>query len=233
MRSRILESIVLALAILGLGAFVYFAMIHVKDRDRVVFVRGLAEQEVAADYVIWPIVFKEMANDLAELSNSVKAKSDLVEKFLLENGVKKENISYSSPDIVDADGELYDNHKRPFRYSATVVMTVASENVEAIRGIMAKQNELLKNGIAFTDNDYRYRKVYSFNGLNKIKPAMIEEATQNARAAAEKFAKDSQSKLGKIKTASQGQFTIDDRDENTPHIKKVRVVTNLQYFLED
>ena len=155
------------------------------------------------------------------------------EKFLLENGIQKENITYSTPAIVDADGELYSGGKHAYRYVATVVATVATNNVELVRKAMEKQGELLKHGIAFSGGDYQYRTVYSFNGLNEIKPAMIDEATKNARSAAEKFAKDSDSKLGKIKTATQGVFSIENRDENTPHIKKVRVVTNVQYFLED
>ena len=231
--SRIKEAIVLAVAILGLGAFLYCAMVHVKDRDRVVVVRGLAEREVLADFVIWPIVFKETGNDLSELYATVQTKSQALEKFLLENGVKKEEISYSTPDIVDTEGELYAERKHSFRYAATVVVTVASNHVALVRDVMAKQAELLKQGLAFTDNDYRYRKVFSFNALNEIKPAMIEEATRNARTAAQKFASDSESKLGKIKTATQGQFAIEDRDENTPYIKKVRVVSSVQYFLED
>ena len=116
---------------------------------------------------------------------------------------------------------------------ATAVATVATNDVALVRKVMEKQGELLKNGIAFSGSDYQYRTIYSFNGLNEIKPTMIDEATRNARAAAEKFAKDSDSKLGKIKTATQGVFSIEDRDENTPYIKKVRVVTNVQYFLED
>lgn len=233
MQSRVKESVILALGILGLGMFFFLAQAHVKDRDRVVQVRGLAEREVPADYVIWPIVYKELGNDLSALYETVQAKSAVLEKFLLDNGIKKEEISYSPPDILDTDGEIYDNRKHPARYSATVVTTVASANVPLVREIMAKQNELLKQGLAFTDNDYRYHKVYSFNALNNVKPAMIEEATQNAHAAAEKFAKDSHSRLGKIKTATQGMFSIADRDENTPFIKKIRVVTNVQYFIED
>jgi len=233
MQSRVKETIILAVAILCLGAFFYRAQIDVKDRDRVVFVRGLAEREVSADFVIWPIVYKEVGNDLAELSATLQSKSQILEKFLLENGVKKENITYSTPAIVDADGELYSGGKHAYRYVATVVATVATNNVELVRKAMEKQGELLKHGIAFSGSDYQYRTVYSFNGLNEIKPAMIDEATKNARSAAEKFAKDSDSKLGKIKTATQGVFSIENRDENTPHIKKVRVVTNVQYFLED
>ena len=233
MQSRVKEAIILAVAVLCLGAFFYRAQIDVKDRDRVVFVRGLAEREVSADFVIWPIVYKEVGNDLAELSATLQSKSQILEKFLLENGVKKEDITYSTPAIVDADGELYSGGKHTYRYVATVVATVATNNVELVRKVMEKQGELLKHGIAFSGSDYQYRTVYSFNGLNEIKPAMIDEATKNARNAAEKFAKDSDSKLGKIKTATQGVFSIEDRDENTPYIKKVRVVTNVQYFLED
>lgn len=233
MQSRVKEAIILAVAILCLGVFFYRAQIDVKDRDRVVFVRGLAEREVSADFVIWPIVYKEVGNDLAELSATLQSKSQILEKFLLENGVKKEDITYSTPAIVDADGELYSGGKHAYRYVATVVATVATNDVALVRKVMEKQSELLKHGIAFSGSDYQYRTVYSFNGLNEIKPAMIDEATRNARTAAEKFAKDSDSKLGKIKTATQGVFSIENRDENTPHIKKVRVVTNVQYFLED
>ena len=192
--SRIKEAFILGVAVLGLGAFLYCAMMHTKDRDRVVSVKGLSEREVKADYVIWPIVFKEVGNDLVA---------------------------------------LYESVQRSQRYVATVVMTVASKDVEKLREIMGKQGELLKQGIAFSEGDYRYRKIYTFNGLNDIKPEMIDEANKNARAAAQKFAADSESKLGKIKTATQGQFSIEDRDENTPFIKKVRVVTSVQYFLED
>ena len=231
--SRIKETVVLALAIIGLGAFLYSAIVGVKDRDRVINVRGLAEREVKADFVIWPIVYKEVGNDLSAIHDAVQTKNAALEKFLRENGVEESEITRSAPDIVDAQGELYSNEKRPYRYVATVVVTVASSNVERVRGIMEKQGDLLKQGVAFYGDDFRYRKVYSFNGLNEIKPQMIEEANRNASMAAQKFASDSESKLGKIKTATQGQFSIEDRDENTPHIKKVRVVTSVQYFLED
>ena len=231
--SRLKEAIVLAIAILGLGAFLYCAMMHTKDRERVVSVKGLSEREVKADFVIWPIVYKEVGNDLSAIYDAVQAKNATLAKFLQGNGIEKSEISWSSPEIEDVQGERYGDNRRPFRYIATVVTTVASKNVDRVREIMGKQGDLLKQGIAFSCDDYRYRKIYSFNALNEIKPAMIDEANKNARAAGEKFAADSDSKLGKIKTASQGQFSISDRDENTPYIKNVRVVTSVQYFLED
>lgn len=233
MRSRVIESLILALAILGLGYFFYLTLTNVKDRDRIVFVRGLAEQEVVSDYVIWPIAFKEVGDDLSSLYASTQGKMKRLQNYLERNGVPKEEISLNVPDIVDMESEYYGNTKRNFRYTSTGVVTVASTNVNLIRSLISKQGDLFEQGIIVSSNDYSYRTQYIFTGLNKIKPSMIEEATKNAREVAEKFAKDSRSNLGKIKTATQGQFSIDDRDENTPHIKKVRVVTNVQFFLQD
>ncbi len=93
--------------------------------------------------------------------------------------------------------------------------------------------ELGKSGIVLSGDDYQSRTQYLFTGLNDLKPKMIEEATRNAREVAQKFAADSDSRLGKIRTAYQGQFSIQDRDGNTPHIKKVRVVSTIEYYLAD
>ena len=85
----------------------------------------------------------------------------------------------------------------------------------------------------YRTGNYHSQTEYIFTRLNEVKPEMIEEATRKAREVAEKFASDSQSKLGKIKNASQGQFSIYARDKNNPHIKKVRVVSTVQYYLSD
>ncbi|HAY24447.1 MAG TPA: hypothetical protein DCX63_05185, partial [Bacteroides sp.] len=129
--------------------------------------------------------------------------------------------------------ERYNNNSVPFRYNVTSVITVTSTKVDLVRKMISEQSELLKQGIAITGGDYRYNVQYDYTGLNDIKPQMIEEATKNARAAAVKFAKDSDSELGKIKRAYQGQFSIEDRDANTPYIKRIRVVTTIDYSLED
>lgn len=98
---------------------------------------------------------------------------------------------------------------------------------------MSRLSELGKEGIVFTGGNYGSQPEYLFTRLNDVKPEMIEEATRKAREVAEKFATDSESKLGKIKRASQGQFSISTRDRNNPHIKKVRVVSTVEYYLSD
>ena len=114
----------------------------------------------------------------------------------------------------------------------TSVVTVCTDKVDEIIRLQSEQGALLQQGIA-TTSGWEYPTVYTFTKLNDIKPSMIETATKNARETAEKFAADSDSRLGKIKRATQGQFSITDRDSNTPYMKNVRVVTSVDYYLKD
>ena len=135
--------------------------------------------------------------------------------------------------MTDYRTNRYNNDPIPYNYSVSSVVTVSSTQVDKVRQLINRQGELLSKGIAVVSNDYSNQISYEYTGLNEIKPEMIAEATENAREAAKKFADDSDSKIGKIKSARQGQFTIEDRDSYTPYIKEVRVVTSLTYFLED
>ena len=129
--------------------------------------------------------------------------------------------------------ERYSNDDVRVRYKVTNVVVVTSNKVDLVRDLIKKQTELLRQGIAVVAGDYNYRTTYEYTDLNSIKPEMIAEATAKAREAAEKFAADSHSSLGKIQSASQGQFSISDRDQYTPQIKTVRVVTYINYQLEN
>ena len=179
-----------------------------------------------------PLVYKDIGNDPALLYANMEKKNAAVVSFLENNGIEKEEISIAPPEVIDMQAERYVDRNVAYRYNATSVITVTSKNVDRVRKLMSGQAELLKQGIAITGGDYKYNVSYEFTGLNEVKPRMIEEATKNARAAAEKFAKDSDSELGKIRNASQGQFSISDRDAYTPYIKSVRVVTTVNYYLK-
>lgn len=233
MKNRIVESIILAAALVIFGILLYSSINNFTDRDRIVTVKGLAEMEVPADKVIWPLMYKDIGNDLTTLYTNIQSKNKTIVEFLQSNGISRDEISVAPPEIIDMEAERYQNQTIQYRYNATSVITVTSSNVDMIRKLISEQTELLRQGIAITGGDYRFNTIYEFTGLNNIKPPMIEEATKNAREAAEKFALDSGSKLGKIRNASQGQFSITDRDANTPYIKNVRVVTTINYYLKN
>lgn len=225
---------ILAAAIVVAGLALRSGMISVKDRDRKVSVKGLAEKEVKADKVIWPLVYQEMGNDPSQMYNTLEVKNAAVLAFLKSGGISEDEISVNPPAITDRRANDYGEYGNSNRYRATSVITVTSSNVDKVRELMNRQAELMKQGIPIIHEEWGdNRVVYEFTGLNEIKPQMVEEATKNARATAEKFAEDSHSKIGKISRANQGTFSIEDRDATTPYIKNVRVVITMDYLLED
>lgn len=199
--------------------------------DRVVSVKGLCECEVKADKVICPFAYKEGDNDLQHLYAVIEQKNNVIIDFLKAAGFDEDEITVAAPKVVDTRTE-WSGSQNPYHYIVTSVVTICTDKVDAIVQLQSRQGELLQKGIA-TASSWEYQTVYSFTKLNEIKPSMIETATKNARETAEKFAADSNSKLGKIKRATQGQFTITDRDSNTPYMKNVRVVTSVDYYLKD
>jgi hypothetical protein len=223
-------SLVLGLAVLGL--LLGNAALKFKSFERTVTVKGLSEREYLADIIIWPIQFTEAGNDAAWLYSSLEETSGRIRSFLLENGLDADEITISPPSVVDKSAREYgDNAPAAFRYTSTRTVTVYSSKIDTVRSVMNSLSELGKEGIVFMDT--RYQTEYLFNRLNEVKPEMIEEATKNAREVATRFADDSESSLGKIKRASQGQFSIYPRDNNNPHIMIVRVVSTVEYYLSD
>ena len=205
-----------------LGAMLPKAVKDFRSFDRIVTVKGLCEKEVPADKVIWPLVFKVVGNDINSVYSEINRNTATIRKFLTDGGIAESEITVAVPVISDKYAQEYGNNDRTYRYLSTNVVTVCTGNVDTVLALMKKQ----------TENTWSNPVEFKFEGLNEIKPGMIEEATKNAREVGEKFAKDSGSRLGKIKTANQGTFTIENRDSNTPEIKKVRVVTSVTYYLK-
>lgn len=220
--------------LIALGLLLGQAAIDYKKLDRSITVKGLSEREYKADIVLWPIQFIAANNDLTSLYETIDTNSEKIKTFLIENGIEDKAISFAAPAITDKVAQQYGNGSRAeFRYSATQTVTVYSANIDGVRKVKNLLSALGKEGIVFTGDNYQSQTEYLFTRLNEIKPDMIQEATTKAREVAEKFAQDSNSTLGKIKRASQGQFSIRARDKNNPHIKKVRVVSTIEYYLSD
>jgi len=233
-RNAVILALGLVIGLSALGSLLASAAIKYRELERTVTVKGLSVREFPADVVIWPIQFTSASNELGELYQSVDRNANLINEFLLHNGIEQAAISRAEPAIVDKSAQQYGGGTpAPFRFTATQAVTVYSKEIELVRGVKAKLSELGKKGIVFNGSNYDSQTDYLFTSLNDIKPEMIEEATENARSVALKFAGDSNSRLGKIKSASQGQFSINPRDKNNPHIKKVRVVSTVQYYLID
>lgn len=237
METNLKSSLVLgALIAVGLAALGYLlgsSAIRFKEYERVVTVKGLSEREVPADVAVWPILFTGANSDLTALYSRLEADNRQILAFLESKGFDKSEITMNAPIITDKLAQRYGgNEQFQLRYTASQAITVYSSKIDLVRDSQNELAELGKKGIAIGGPEYQ-RTEFLYTKLNEIKPEMIEEATRNAREVAEKFAADSRSRLGKIKTANQGQFSVNDRDSNTPHVKNVRVVATVEYYLSD
>ncbi|MCQ2180171.1 MAG: SIMPL domain-containing protein [Bacteroidales bacterium] len=226
------KELIIAAAIVIAGAMLPVSVSKFRSYDRTVDVKGLCEREVKADKVIWPLGNKVVGDDLAAALAETERNNKLIVDFLVDGGIPADQITVAAPAISDKFASEYGSNDRRFRYLIKSVITVCTDMVDDVISLQSRQSELMKKGIAFSADSWENQPQFKFEALNEIKPEMIEEATANARAAAKKFAQDSESSLGKIKTATQGTFSIEDRDSNTPQIKKVRVVTYVTYYIK-
>ena len=216
----------MVLSSLVLGMMMVRTVKKFKSYDDTVKVRGLCEREVPADRVVMRISYGLQDNDFIALRNSVEEVNNKIKK----SGFTNEEIKYSMADYTDRYGNYYYNSddKIRYRYAADQRINVFTSNVDAVEEVKSKiESELIKEEVIV--NIYNS---YEYNGLNDIKPSMIAESLENARNAADEFAKNSRSRIGKMRTASQGYFEVEDLDENTPQIKKIRVVTTVEYYLK-
>ena len=226
-KKNLIQGVAIVLAALVLGAAMVFTVRTLKSYDDTVKVRGLCEKEVPADRVVLRINYSDQDNELMELRNRMDKSDQTIIALLKKSGFTDEEIKYTSARFNDRYDSYYTSNIR-FRYNANQTISVFTSKMDVVSELQKTIDaELLKKDII--SNTYAS---YEYNGLNDIKPAMIAESLENARTAADEFAKNSHSKIGKMRTASQGYFEVEDLDENTPQVKRVRVVTTVEYYLK-
>ena len=219
-------SIVMAAVILAVG------LANIITPERSVSVRGLAEREVDADLAVWNMSFSMGENSLESMQRSILEKTEVIKKYLIKHGLEESDFTVKPAAITDNSLNSYmDQTKITYKFVAQQTILVRSGKIEEVKSAYADSLELVSAGIAVSQ-DYDSKVSYEFTKLNDIKPEMIAEATKNARTAAEQFAHDSNSKVGKIKKATQGLFTIEDAAVGLEDKKSVRVVNTVEYLLK-
>src|SRR5260370_6253253 len=216
--------------------------------ERFVGVRGLAERDVKSDLAIWPLSYKEVGDDLSVLYARTEADKNAILQFLGQQGIQGAEIELGTVHVVDTQATEYGGTVRPLhRYIVEQQISVRTPRVDAVAAAVQKTVLLLQKGIVLSGNP-NGGVAYRFTGLNSIKPDMITEATRNARTAADRFASDSGSKVGSIRQANQGFFSIAAADHSSDTteaggnggsfhadssiMKTVRVVTTVEYYLQ-
>ena len=215
----------------GLATGGYFIGEGISGRssgNRTISVKGLSEKEVPASIAIWTLSYSVTGNNPIEINARLGESTKAVLEFLKEAGFDEKETAVQPPSLYDTSVEERekDSPPPPERYRARQAVLLRTANVDAVKPAMAAASNLMMRGVLLTGDS---KPDYIYNQLNEIKPGMIQEATKNARIAAEQFSRDSQTSLGKLRNASQGWFQVENRDAATPERKNVRVVVDVQY----
>jgi len=229
-------AVILAGGISSAGFFIGNTMYKSKIALNTVTVKGLAERRVSADQANWKISYSVTGTtkgDIPELYKQVEIDEQKVLDCLKAGGIEESEInigviSYSSQQYRNENKVLVDE-----RHTLSGVVEIQTNRVTAIESVRPMINKLMIEGINITNHAPQYR----FTKLNEIKPEMLKEATENARVAASEFATNSGSKVGRIRSARQGGFTIVDVGETYGDTKRltkdVRVVTTSEFYVDN
>jgi hypothetical protein len=239
----------LALGLIVGGLLLGTRLRDFKRADRYVEVKGLVERTVKSDSATWPISFSEAGDSLPEVFAASEKDKAAVLAFLSAQGFGPSDVTLGSIAVTDRSTAQFNNNSHAPRYVVQQTITLQSSDVDKVQAANAKTADLIRAGVVTDSGPGQASGVsYKFNGLNALKPDMITEATRNARASADRFAADSGSQVGSIRSANQGVFSISaagggsstGEDENAYQAdqqaqgsiqKKVRVVSTIDYYL--
>jgi hypothetical protein len=239
----VLLSLAVALGFASSGFFIGRAIEVFKRSDRTVTVKGLAEKNVESDLVIWNLGFQVAGDDLGTIEQKFSEDKVKVLAFLKAQGFESSEISEVSTNVLDRHTQRYvsEGDLKLSRYTLQGNVIIKSSNLKGIKIALEKINDLLKQGITFTarSTEYDVNPRYLLTKFNELRPALLEEATQNAKATAEKFASTSNTKVGRIRTANQGVVQILSPEggqtynqEDRTLEKQLRVVSTFVFDLE-
>lgn len=221
---------ILAAGLVAGGYLLGNGLVRAKDADRSVTVRGLAERDVTADLATWTISYSSTAENLGDAQASVDRDSASIRAFFKELGFPDNALEPTAVNV-----SSYSNNGIP-QFTVRQRMSLRTGDIKRAQDAVRRQFELVRRGVVLEEGS---GMAYTFTKLNAIKPPMVAEATKDARASAEQFAKDSGTSVGGIKSATQGYFSVEARDgdsggawgaSDTP-FKKVRVVTTVDFYL--
>ncbi len=227
MKKEIIVALIVALGLVCAGCMVQLGLKSIANRDRFVTVKGLSERQVKADHVSWPMHFSVSGNDLKQLTVACNEFTAELKKFMQTKGFKEEEMQSGSVSFCNNWSSYYSTQRPEYHYTLSTSLIINTTDIDNVVANQNCLNELLEEGIVVESG----WKDYQYKAFTDLKPEMIAEATKNARVVAQKFADDAACRLGSIRQANQGIFSMEN-DDDQPWLIKVRVVSTFQYYLK-
>lgn len=229
--ARWLGGVFVGIGLAVAGGFIAQGLARVRSGPSVVTVRGLSERDVVADLATWTIATQANGSDLALVQQKADADEQAVRSFLTGSGFAPEEIQLRGSSV----NQYFDSSRGRLNITIRQRFLARTADIPKMEKAFARQAQMIRAGVA-VDADWG-GLAYTFTRLNDVKPDMIAEATRNAREAAQQFARDSGTRVGRIQQATQGLFSISGRDgdtgagSDTPY-QKARVVTTVAFSLD-
>lgn len=231
----LIAMLILAVGVVAGGYLLGDGLKRARMADRAVTMRGLAERDVTADLATWTINFSAQGSDLGPVQAKIEQDTQTIRNFFRAAGFPAEAVSDGGGSV----SSYYDNNRAANVVTINRRLQFRSTDVARARRTYARQFDLIRGGVALQEGS---NMAYSFTRLNDVKPDMIAQSVRDARAGAERFARDSGAQVGAIRSATQGYFSITARDgagageegggnaSDSPD-QKVRVVTTIEFYL--
>jgi len=214
---------IISAVLLVFSAVFFLSARGFSDQGSFVEVKGLSERIVKADTAIWSLNFEVKSNNIDTLYADIERNLNTIKAFLTEKGFEDSEVNVAPVNIYQ------DTYKDAlFRYNSNNQLSVYTKKVDLVKSASKDTLLLVKKGVTLNYNSI----VFEFSDINSVKPEMLGEAIKNAREAADQFAQDSGSSIGRISRGNQGVFDISEKDPGSPEYKKIRVVSSLRFLLK-
>ena len=235
-----LAALLVAIGLAAGGFLVGKGLERFRSADRSVTVKGLAEQDVEADFATWTLGFRRAGNDFSGVQKALAADRDHVVAFLKERKFSDDEIEIRPLEVQDAYAREYSSNTQPLRFQGAGRVIVKSARPKDVAAAALAVDPLIQAGVQLggSDSGTPSGPRYQLRGFNEIKTPLLAQATKNAREQAEKFAADAGAKLGALRSANQGVITIGDGDggqggdDGSSRVKRLRVVSTFEYALD-
>lgn len=209
--------IISIVAAIGLIVSAYIISNAYKYKYRVnntINVTGNAKKDFESDIVKWTASYSRKSMDLSEASEQLKRDRDLVKSFLIQRGIKENEILFNAVNIIkdfsyhtDERGNSYNTFSG---YSLTQMVSVESRDLDKVDNASREISTLISQGVELSSNSPNYY----YSKLEDLKLSLIAEASRNAKARAENIAKESGASLGNLLKADLGIFQITGQNDN-------------------
>lgn len=235
--SRLLAAFVVGAGVAASGLFVGGGLERFRMADRSIAVKGLAEQDVEADFAVWTLGFRRAGNEFGAVQQALSADREKVLAFLKSRGFKDEEMESRPVLVQDLLARDYAQGNVAFRFNGAGQVVVRSPRVADVAQAALALDPLIQAGVQIGgEGEGPSGPRYQLRGFNDIKAPLLAQATRNAREQAEKFAAEAGAKLGPLKNANQGAIRItgddgSDYDDGSSRVKRLRVVSSFEYEL--